>query len=222
MDTVWIIGAGRVGRRAVARLQARRGEARITLVDAACGALAGDWPDNVARVCADGVDFLSAHLAGETPPDPWIVPALPVHLAGAWVRQQLAAYGFEVQPAAIPADVQARLPNALPGPPGIVYCSQADFRCPDDCREGPVCPHTGRPRPPDLFRVLEALAPAGFQVTVLRSRQMAPGLGGYRAATLRQALAVVRRDPGRHLLATACKCHGVLEAFQTRAAPVRP
>jgi hypothetical protein len=218
----WVIGAGRVGRHAVERLLTRSGRARIVLVDAAPEVLKGDWPESVQRVCADGVAYLLDRLAQDQTPDPWIVPALPIHLAGAWIRSRLRQAAIEVQTIEIPEAVCDGLPNRFPGETGLVYCSQADFRCPDNCVEGPVCPHTGRSRPLELYKYLHTLAPPGFQATVIQSRQLAPGLGGYRATALREALDAIRRRPGRHLLATACKCHGVIEAFATRSVRAQP
>jgi hypothetical protein len=215
----WIMGAGRVGRRAVEKLLARRVASRIVLVDAAPRALAGEFPKAVSCVCADGIAYLADRLAEDQTRNPWIVPAVPIHLAGAWIRTRLEQEAIAVQPVEMPEALAKLLPNRFPGETGITYCSQADFRCPDDCVEGPVCPHTGRPRPPDLYKYLQTLAISGFKVTVIRSRQLAPGLGGYRAAALCEALDAIRRRPGRHLLATACKCHGVIETFETRSVP---
>jgi hypothetical protein len=49
---------------------------------------------------------------------------------------------------------------------------------------------------------------------VIRSRQLAPGVGGYPPAALRQAEAASLAAPRSVLLATACKCHAVIDAFR--------
>ena len=88
------------------------------------------------------------------------------------------------------------------------------FYVPDDCPE-PVdrCTVTGRARPLVLFEHLAALDVPGWPVVVVRSRQLAPGVGGFRPSDLLAAERRLCEAGGQVLLATACRCHGVIDAL---------
>jgi hypothetical protein len=101
-------------------------------------------------------------------------------------------------------------PFALDG--SNLCCSRADFFCPDDCPEGDLCTVTGEPREEPLYRMLEELEVPGVTVLVLRSRQIMPGIGGY---LLGELMDLTERIPqGRSLIATSCKCHGVITSIE--------
>ena len=211
-----ILGAGRFGHLAVRRLRQRWPAAAVTVVERAIRA--GPVPDGagVAVVTADAIEYL-ARFEDPAAAWDWIVPAIPIHLAGAWIRKRLSNSGrIEMRP--VPEAVAAQVPNPMRGAQGQLYASNADFICPDDCPEpATICTMTGRPRPQVLYDHLAALSAPGFTVVVVRSRQLAPGVGGYSPDDLDRALARVRSAPGPVLLATACKCHGVIEAFRHSA-----
>jgi hypothetical protein len=119
----------------------------------------------------------------------------------------------------VPEAVVQRLPNVFRGEGGAIYASNADFLCPDNCPEPEaICTHTGKPRPCNLYEKLGEVAAPPFRAIVVRSLQLAPGVGGYRPETLFQTLAAVQRVSGPVLLSTACRCHGVMHAFTVRAA----
>jgi hypothetical protein len=48
---------------------------------------------------------------------------------------------------------------------------------------------------------------------VIRSWQLAPGVGGYRVAQLRASLERIERQPTKYLIATSCRCHAVIDAL---------
>jgi hypothetical protein len=98
--------------------------------------------------------------------------------------------------------------------------SNADFRCPHDCPEpGAICPSTGQPRPRVMHAYLSALAFEGYTAMVIRSLQLAPGVGGFKAATLWDCWRTLHNRRGRFLFSTACKCHGVMNAFTLDGGP---
>ena len=203
----WVVGAGRFGRLACERLLAAKPSARIRVVDRECQSV----PPGVEMVCGDATKFLSTNLTALT--DAWIVPAVPVHLAYEWLANRLSrkrAY----RTLKVPEDVLPYLPNPMIGPQGQVYCSNANYRCPDDCPESPsLCTVTGKPRPLVLHAHLSALDVTPYVSVVLRSFQLAPGVGGFRAATLQGIYNALEDQRGRYLFSTACKCHAVVNAF---------
>ncbi|MFW6011335.1 MAG: hypothetical protein ACOC8Q_02385, partial [Desulfosalsimonas sp.] len=56
----------------------------------------------------------------------------------------------------------------------------------------------------------------GFEMLVLRSRQLAPGVGGYRPDQLFALHEKLTETSGNYLIATSCRCHGVVTAVSTR------
>ena len=209
-----ILGAGRFGRLATQRLGRRHPDAAITVVDLAASLASDPAFNSCERVAADGIDYLVEAMAGGTAPD-WIVPAMPIHVAWLWMKRDLIAAGRQVVDLPVPEAVAARVPHPLRGDHSQLYASNADFICPDDCPEPErFCTVTGKPRPVVMFAHLAGLRVPGFAAVVIRSRQLAPGVGGYRPEDLRQAEAAALAAPDAVLLATACKCHAVIDAFR--------
>ena len=114
---------------------------------------------------------------------PWIVPALPRHLVYEWLAARLREQGV-FKPCAVPEKVIPQLPNTFKGPEGQVYMSNADFICPENCNEPKhKCPVTGKPRPYRLYDHLARIESGSYRSLVVRSFQLAPGVGGYRGET---------------------------------------
>ena len=211
--TYWIIGAGKFGARAAEELCRKKPEARFIVVDKDQEALKRLNHLPVKKVCQEGASYLHAHLDTDLAAD-WIVPAVPIHLAFEWVRlKMLDRARIEVVP--VPSEVASMLPNPVRGPKGQLYVSYADFLCPDHCME-PLdrCTVTGKPRKGLLYKTLEGLLYDDAISVVIRSRQLAPGAGGYGPEDLKESLGRVCRAKGLVLYSTACLCHGVVHAFK--------
>jgi hypothetical protein len=103
------------------------------------------------------------------------------------------------------------VPNPMRDPSGQIYVSHADFICPDDCAEpAAICTVTGKKRQADMFDLLGRIRISGFSSRVVRSYQLAPGVGGYRPRQLFDILKQVEKTQKNYLLSTACRCHGVI------------
>jgi len=208
----WIIGGGRFGLRAAEAL-GRRGDAEIVVVDhnrERCRELADR---GIRAECTDGIRFLTDHLTG---PDQhlWVVAAAPVHVAFLWLLARLSETA-RVEPVPVPAEVARRLPNAVAGGKGEIFASNADFICPPDCTEaGRLCTATGRVRPRSMHAFIRRLTAANVKILVIRSFQLAAGVGGLRPVDLFSVLADARSSKASIILATACKCHAVISAFK--------
>ncbi len=203
----WIIGSGRFGRLACERLLSRQSAADILVVDRRKVSL----PAGVELAVGEAVDFLKKNLTVHA--NAWIIPAVPLHLAYEWLAGQLAGKrNFDPHP--VPDKLLSLLPNPLRGADGQIYLSNADFRCPDNCPEpSKICTHTQKPRPQVMHTYLSRLVCGPYASIVVRSHQLAPGVGGFQAATLRKLyLNLLNRD-GHFLFSTACKCHAVMHAF---------
>jgi hypothetical protein len=212
-NSFWIIGAGEFGTRAVEKLQKKYPEASLTVVDQDRGALAGlqDFP--IERICTEGVSYVDVHLDDQREPD-WIIPAVPVHLAFEWVRRRISRErGIEVEP--VPHEIEEMLPNPKRGIKGQLYVSYADFRCPDHCTEPyDLCTWTGKPRKGLLYKKIEEITYKDYKSIVIRSRQLAGGVGGYQPEALKTSLVEALEANTPVLYSTACLCHGVVHAFR--------
>lgn len=213
MTSYWIIGGGRFGLRAAKTLRRLRPDADIRLVEASSERCERLRAAGHQAVCADGIRFLAEGLT-EPGHGLWVVAAAPVHVAFEWVRARMSGTA-PLAPAAVPEALFRLLPNPVRGAGGEVFASNADSICPEDCAEaGRVCPATGRPRPRRLYAHIRWLpTDPGVKKLVIRSVQLAPGVGGLRARDLLAALAEVRAAKGPVLLATACKCHAVVHVL---------
>jgi hypothetical protein len=216
MASYLILGAGKFGRLSLRRLAARDPEARFLVIDHRSSALAAaqalEIEDAEMRV-DEAIPYLAAHL-GPEPPWDWLIPMVPVHVAYGWLLfGPLAGKGWE--PAEVPQDLEGLAALAIRGPAGELYLSQARHLCPDDCAEPLVCPVTGEERQPLFLKLAEASRP-GLPIRVVASRQLAPGVGGYSPLRLVELAATVAEAPGPLLIATACRCHGVVHGLKRK------
>lgn len=208
-----VLGGGRFGLLALKRLGGRT----PAIVEPAPGpellALAGELGVEVRR--EDGVKAAREALAAPRPPT-WIVPCLPLHLLMEWLRLELA----HLRPRLLDLSREdlawlGDLPLAVPGPDKAWCLSLTDSICPPDCPEpAGRCLKTGRERGRDLHARLADPAPPGFARAVLRSHQLAPGLGGLKSAEMLALRDELAARGGRWLVATACRCHGILHALE--------
>jgi len=211
IETIWIIGYGRFGKIAHKRLLSKA--KNLLIVDPFPKGSINSSVAKVEMIKEDGIRYLKDHLRPEPPPD-WIIPSLPLHLLAEWA---IALLGDQkIKRIGVPSELSGLVPNPIKGADGNLYVSHATFLCPDDCPEPKdICTYTGKKRGKDMFKILEELEIHAFSVKVLRSLQLAPGVGGYRPKDMFHILDDIRRSPGRYLLCTSCRCHGVITAVAT-------
>jgi hypothetical protein len=220
MASYVILGAGKFGRLALRRLSAQDRSGRFLLIDRRPQALAAARTSGVegAKMLeGDVISYLTAHLAPGFPWD-WLIPMVPVHVAYAWLLEGPLAQEWE--PVPVPGGLGNLAPQSITGAHGELYLSQARHLCPDDCDEPPICPVTGRERQQPLFRKLAGSTCPGWSMLVVASRQLAPGVGGYSPQELVKLAETAAGAPGPLLVATACRCHGVVHGLRRKG--VRP
>jgi len=205
MNKVLVLGAGKFGKLAARSLAGRASQ--IVIVDNNPEALvfAADGP--LLPVCADWISFLEGN---DIAIFDWIIPALPVHVAFAWVLSRLQETG--IRPAAVAAGLD--IPGCFYSGNGTVYASLSKHICPEDCPEPKgFCYLTGEERPLPLYRLLSALRVDGSITHLLRSHQLAPGVGGFAPLQLENLAVAVSaaRLPG--LVISSCACHAVINAY---------
>ena len=211
MESFWILGAGRFGSLAVQRILARNKASRLVVVDRDGQVLEKRKEKAVKTVKQDAIDFL-VHYPGLG--SEWIVPAIPVHVAFAWLCRQLTKEGT-VTPLAAPSVLDQQIPNPMRGKGGVLYTSFATFRCPDDCDEPEeMCSVTRESRETNLYDLIQQIEVQDYKTLVVRSQQLAPGVGGYQLSVLWRLLEEVRSTEKDIVVSTACRCHGVINALR--------
>lgn len=210
-ETIWIIGGGKFGRRAAEQLQKKSPDAAITMVEKQPIA---HFPDGIETVCAEGIEWFAKNFSPESPVTR-IIPALPLHLAADWIKKKLSGEGKTVRSIEIPDDMLNRFPHPFRISAHRIAISHADFLCPPDCPEpDEICTYTKEKRPQPLYSLLETVDYSTFIPLIVRSRQFAPGVGGFFPEDLWNLLDRVRLNPQTSLLiGTACKCHGIVDGL---------
>jgi hypothetical protein len=212
MEEIWIIGLGQFGYIAFQRLSETLKDRHFVLVDPVAEKLGQCSGPTATREVSDGIEFLEKHLGKGRNPD-WIIPALPVHLAAEWFLLHLGPTRLKRVP--LPSKLHRLVPNPIRGSEGNLYVSHADFRCPADCDEPrDVCTITREQRQQSLYDLLGNLDIEPFKSLNIRSQQLGPGIGGYRAEQLLELKATVEQATGPILLSTACRCHGVITGLE--------
>jgi len=215
-ETYIVIGCGHFGHRAVQALKSLSPSPRVVAVDNDRERLRGVEEHVDQTHHGDGIHYL-AELPESEAVSYWIVPALPLHLALEGVLYTLNRTGDTYTAEGLPLP-QAFNPKGVlwqhRTPTGTLYCSLSDFTCPDDCPEPEEnCYITGQPHPAPLYRILEETPCAGYHPLVVRSRILAPGVGGYPFTDLLTMRSKLSSAGGNYLLSTACTCHGVTDAI---------
>lgn len=214
MANYLVLGCGKFGRLALQRLTAQNREARFLVVDQNPKVLPGlqAFGPAVETAVAEVGEFLTARLTPKSPWD-WLIPMVPVHVAYVWLRHTALA-SPDWEPAAVPDELENLAARAIRGPAGELYLSRARHVCPDDCEEPEVCPVDGESREPPLYQQLAEFSLRCGRLLVVASRQLAPGVGGYAPARLWELAEAAQQVPDLLLLATACRCHGVVHGLR--------
>ena len=216
MASYLILGAGKFGRLALERLARQDPGATFGVVDRDRAALAAAQAGNNQRGQfhrQEAADFLTGRL--DQSPWDWLIPMVPVHVAWAYLLAK-PQVGRDWETATVPDVVGQGVPEVQRGPRGELYLSRARHLCPDDCQPGPVCPVSGESRELPLYEQLAAMVVPGFEMLVIVSRQLAPGVGGYPPRQLGALARDLGRCRGQALIATACCCHGVVHGLARR------
>jgi len=206
-----IIGCGYFGGRAVKKLFKKDSRKKIVVVDKSKKALQKVSKLPIETICGDGIAYLNKFLMEARQAD-YIIPAVPFHLAFEFILSRLKPLSGKRRK--VPP--LFGLPNPVLGKTGDLYTSLADFLCSEDCPEpAQYCTITKTPRPKPLYQILKDIE-GPFESKVIRSFQLAPGVGGFKPEALVGLLENIKKGMGPHrsiLISTASRCHGVTSAL---------
>jgi hypothetical protein len=200
-----IAGYGRFGRIALARLRESFPDTQVFIIENDKEKLREEFPSRTIPIQTDAVAFLSNSDGLET--DDFVIPMVPFHLAAHYISAKLP----NISETSLPEEIAPVALNQIRMNFSNLLVSRADFLCPDDCSEPEACTVTGRINEP-LYETLRSIRVPGFSVLVQRSYQILPGVGGYPVRDLIKLLDGITL--GRHLVATSCKCHGIITALE--------
>lgn len=213
-QNIWIVGSGHYGVISAKGVLKKWPAARLTIIDYDPDACVEVSELGDECVVMEGVAYLYQNLIDASQSPDWIIPVIPVHVAYEWIMAMLAETHRFTQHL-LPDDFLNTLPNAMRGADGSVYLSNADFICPETCSEPDrLCTATQMERPRIMHEYLLTIDFNNYRSHVIRSRQLCPGVGGFRPQDLFEALEAVRNIVGPALVSTACSCHGVMHAFE--------
>jgi hypothetical protein len=170
--------------------------------------LIGDATEALTRLLLDGIV------------PSLIVPCVPFHFAAKVLTSYFGNNGLEVRPdfeplklafeKSKPEDIEYRLyrDNAL----AVASKMPFDLQCKSGCNQPRTCPVTGRRLLKPMYKLIEEIldsSEADF-VKVLRSRLIAPNVGGFRGEELMHVADLcTEKEPCTLAIATSCSCHAI-------------
>lgn len=211
--SIWILGYGQFGKRTTDLLaESGKADLHLTVIDSKPP---GHVADGIHYIQSEGVRWFVDNFHRASTVD-WIIPALPVHLAAEWIKARLIAENRTVRHFPVPEKILPFLPNPYRISTDTYALSHATFLCPPDCEEPEeFCTVTGLPRSTPIYRLVLGLSLENVVILSIRSRQFAPGAGGFYADDLWMLLETVRQHgPADFLLCTGCRCHGIITGLR--------
>ena len=209
-ENIWILGGGRFGQQAAETILNHNPSAKLTIVDLHPSL---HLPDNSNIIKENAISWLYKNLTPTAAVDK-IIPAIPLHLAAEWIKRKLSVGNISVEAVELDNSYLQGLPHPIRHGISQVSISYADFLCPPHCSEPELCTFTKKPRPTPLYELLLAHDFHPLTSCIIRSRQFGAGVGGFYPKDLWNIYGKVKLlSDASLLLATACKCHGIIDVF---------
>jgi hypothetical protein len=212
-----IVGGGRYGCEAIEFLQQENKNFVVVDKDPDCLAVkrfrlkASDHMDSEGEYFIHGGLPEALELIEKLKPD-YVFPTAPIHLAA-----DLARIKFKLKPWNDGINtILPKLPTVVvlqAGSGKLVVSFNRDHSCIDKCPMPAVCPSSGIKKPCTMNELMRFASPDAF---ILISYSMAPGTGALKGAELLEFFSWVKKRK-KFIVATACDCHGVFDAFQKDA-----
>ncbi|MEM1957758.1 MAG: hypothetical protein QXN27_07060 [Archaeoglobaceae archaeon] len=197
-----VVGGGRFGLKAVEFLLAKKRDFLVLDPSNDCE-VAKAFKDKFVKARAEDLP----KFAEKFKPD-WIFPTAPIHVVAEAIKHRFKPWNEKVN------EILAGLPMKVvvsAGKGSVVVSYNRDEICIENCSSPEVCPVTKIKRPCAMFELIKF---ACNEAKVLVSHQLAPGIGAIKGEEFLALLREAERAE-RIVVATACKCHGVITALKT-------
>ncbi|MDI9646523.1 MAG: NAD-binding protein [Archaeoglobales archaeon] len=196
-----VVGGGRYGARAVEYLMKNKREFLVLEPDLNCEV---SRKFGIEVIKGQATDLIE--LAKKVNPE-WIFPTAPVHVAAEVLKKDFEPWIDVVN--SILCGIPPKIVVSV-GRGSIVVSYNRDGTCLENCISPDICPVTKIKRPCPMFEMIKFASPEAF---VLVSHQLVPGLGAIRGKDFQEMVKKAYKDR-RIIVATACKCHGVITALK--------
>lgn len=149
----------------------------------------------------------------------YIFPTVPLHLAATFVVHYLTKLGKKVYP---DKEMFSKIINKIPSDlildvdkqKAIMILSYMPegLECKKNCSSPIVCPVSGIEKPAPLFEIINSKI-SNLNGIVLESKQLEPGLGAIEGNSIYNLFKFIKNK--NHItIATASRCHGLLNTFK--------
>jgi hypothetical protein len=139
----------------------------------------------------------------------YVFPTAPIHIAA-----DMAKIKFNLKPWSEPlCNILSKVPSSvvlLAGKGKIILSFNRDNDCIEKCSMPKICPSSQVKKPCTMTELIKFASPDAF---ILISYSMAPGIGALKGSEILGFFKWVEMKE-KFIVATACDCHGVLNAFQ--------
>ncbi len=196
-----VVGGGRFGFKAVKFLLAKKRDFVVLDPSEDCE-VAKTFKDNFVKAKAEDLPKFIEELKPE-----WIFPTAPIHVVAEAIKHRFKPWNEKVN------EILSGLPMKVivsVGRGSIVLSYNRDDFCVENCSSPEICPVTKIKRPCPMFELIKF---ACNEARVLISHQLAPGIGAIRGEEF-SAILEESKKAKKIVVATACKCHGVITALK--------
>lgn len=211
-DHLWIMGGGKIAFNTLQKIELSQYE--ITLCDKNPDCLVNIKLNKAGYryIQAEAQDAISMFLDEE--PD-WVLPMMPLHLAGLWIKQNQRIKNSRYTLKSIEEELNKNHFYTLIHNNQVLYVSRMAFdkQCKKGCMgDGLSCPITGDQREISLSSMIEkTLNHSPFQSKVFISHQLGPSMGGIKGEDIKEALEQYSQCVKSNLIiATSSPCHAVI------------
>lgn len=196
-----IVGGGKFGVRAAEYLSAKGRDFVVLDISKDCEA-ARRYKNKFLQAKVEELP----RFAEKIKPD-WIFTTAPVHVVAEAIKDRFGPWNDKLN------EIMAGFPMKVvvsAGKGSVVVSYNRDSICIENCSAPDICPVTKLKRPCAMFELIKFASP---EARVLISYQLAPGIGAIKGE---EFLAVVEeaKKAEKIIVATACKCHGVVTALR--------
>jgi len=209
-----IIGGGKYGCYAIEYLQQQHKSFVVVDTDPNCLAAKRFKLKTSEHIAPNGELFFHGELPQaleliEKLKPEYVFPTAPVHIAAdlAKIKFNLAPWSEAIN------TILPKLPAVVvlyAGRGKLIVSFNRDHDCIEKCAMPPVCPSSGIKKPCAMTALMRFASPEAF---ILISYSMAPGMGALKGSELIDFFNWAKTKE-KFVVATACDCHGVFNAYQ--------